>query len=156
MGWLLRTRYSQEAEIFLQLYWVNKMISTKFEASTGISQSRLEILSVLYKVDEISQSDLQKKVNIDSAAITRHVKQLEANGMVLRRRKSEDNRIILVCLTYHGREQIESSLEIKEHFMKEVLANVSTEERLVLENVLSQMQGNLENINAHPDSRHKS
>lgn len=152
----MRTRYSQEAEIFLQLYWVNKMISTKFEASTGKSQSRLEILSVLYQVDEISQSDLQKKVNIDSAAITRHVKQLEANGMVLRRRKSEDNRIVLVCLTNHGREQIESSLEIKEHFMKEVLTNVSAEERLVLENVLSQMQENLENINAHPDSRLKS
>ena len=148
MGWLLRTRYSQEAEIFLQLYWVNKMIGTKFDASTGISQSRLEILSVLYQVDEISQSDLQKKVNIDSAAITRHVKQLEAGGMVLRRRKLEDNRIILVCLTDHGREQIESSLEVKEQFMKEVLSNVSAEERLVLKNVLSQMQKNLEHIKA--------
>lgn len=144
----MRTRYSQEAEIFLQLYWVNKMIGTKFDASTGISQSRLEILSELYQVDEISQSDLQKKVNIDSAAITRHVKQLEAGGMVLRRRKSEDNRIILVCLTNHGREQIESSLEVKEHFMKDVLANVSAEERLVLKNVLLQMQKNLEHIKA--------
>ncbi|MBW5447601.1 MarR family transcriptional regulator [Cohnella sp. CFH 77786] len=147
----MNTRYSQEAGIFLQLYWVNKMIGTKFEASTGASQTRLEILSVLYQVDEISQSDLQKKVNIDSAAITRHVKQLEAGGMVLRRRKSEDNRIILVCLTDHGREQIGSSLEVKERFMKEVLANVSAEERRVLENVLSQMRKNLESLNAQPD-----
>jgi DNA-binding MarR family transcriptional regulator len=146
MGWILKTGFSHEAEIFLQLYWVNKMINMKFEACTGVSQSRLEILSVLYQHDEISQSDLQKKVNIDSAAITRHVQQLEATGMVLRRRKLEDNRIILVCLTDQGREQIETSLKGKEHFMKEVLANVSPEDHLVLINVLSKMQINLENM----------
>lgn len=86
---------SEEAEILYQLQGVNKVIGVKFEACTGISQSRLELLSLLYHADEISQSDLQKKVNIDSAAVTRHLKQLEAKGMVSRRRKPEDNRITL-------------------------------------------------------------
>ena len=34
------------------------MINTKFESSSGMSQSRLEILSVLYESDEINQTDL--------------------------------------------------------------------------------------------------
>lgn len=142
----MTTFCSQEAEILYQLQSVNKVISTKFEVCTGISQSRLELLALLYRVEEISQSDLQKMMNIDGAAVTRHVKQLESKGMVSRRRKSEDNRIILVRLTEQGRERIESSKKEKERFIKEMLANISAEKRLVLKDVLLQMQKNIENI----------
>ncbi|ANF38851.1 MarR family transcriptional regulator [Bacillus sp. CN2] len=131
-----------------QLQSLHKVIGTKFEACTGISQSRLELLAVLFYVDEISQSDLQKKVNIDGAAVTRHLKQLEAKEMVTRRRKPEDNRIILVRLTDQGRERIEASKKEKERFIKEMLAGVSEEERNMLKNVLSQMQNNIENMKA--------
>lgn len=124
------------------------MIGLKFEECTGISQSRLELLTLLYQVDEISQSDLQKKVNIDGAAITRHVKQLETKGMVSRRRKPEDNRITLVKLSNQGRERIESYKKEKERFMEEMLVNISTEERNVLLHLLSQMKKNIENIKA--------
>ncbi|MFD0771967.1 MarR family transcriptional regulator [Bacillus sp. CGMCC 1.60114] len=144
----MATYYSEEAEILYKLQSLNKVIGTKFEACTGISQSRLELLALLYQIDEISQSDLQKKVNIDGAAITRHVKQLEAKGIVLRRKKPEDNRITLVRLSEQGREQIESSKKEKERFMKEMLVNVSVEERNVLIYILSQMQKNVEKIKA--------
>lgn len=87
-------------------------------------------------------------MNIDGAAVTRHLKQLEAKGMVSRRRKPEDNRIILVRLTEQGRERIEASKKEKERFIKEMLANVSAEERSTLKNVLVQMQKNIENIKA--------
>ncbi|QCT31843.1 MarR family transcriptional regulator [Bacillus velezensis] len=139
---------SEAGEILYQLQSLHKVIGTKFEACTGISQSRLELLAVLFYVDEISQSDLQKKVNIDGAAVTRHLKQLEAKEMVTRRRKPEDNRIILVRLTEQGRERIEASKKEKERFIKEMLAGVSEEERSMLKNVLSQMQNNIENMKA--------
>ncbi|UJW59874.1 MarR family transcriptional regulator [Bacillus sp. A116_S68] len=144
----MTTCCSQEGELLYQLQIVNKVIGMKFEACTGISQSRLELLALLFQVEEINQSDLQKKVNIDGAAVTRHLKQLEAKEIVLRRRKPEDNRVILVRLTEKGRELIESSKNEKERFMKEMLANVSAEERSMLNKVLSQMQKNIENIKA--------
>ncbi|MCY8521664.1 MarR family transcriptional regulator [Bacillus atrophaeus] len=147
-GWVLTSFCSEEAEILYQMQCVNRVIGVKFEACTGISQSRLELLTLLYHANEISQSDLQKKVNIDSAAVTRHVKQLEAKGMVSRRRKPEDNRITLVRLTEQGRERIESSKKEKERFMKEMLANVSAEERRILIDVLARMQKNINNIKA--------
>ncbi len=145
---ILTTCCSQEGEILYQLQIVNKVIGMKFEACTGISQSRLELLALLFQVEEINQSDLQKKVNIDGAAVTRHLKQLEAKEIVLRRRKPEDNRVILVRLTEKGRELIESSKNEKERFMKEMLVNVSAEERSMLKKVLSQMQKNIQNIKA--------
>ncbi|WP_175406762.1 MarR family winged helix-turn-helix transcriptional regulator [Bacillus velezensis] len=147
-GWVLTACCSEAGEILYQLQSLHKVIGTKFEACTGISQSRLELLAVLFYVDEISQSDLQKKVNIDGAAVTRHLKQLEAKEMVTRRRKPEDNRIILVRLTEQGRERIEASKKEKERFIKEMLAGVSEEERSMLKNVLSQMQNNIENMKA--------
>ncbi|KAF6695996.1 MULTISPECIES: MarR family winged helix-turn-helix transcriptional regulator [Bacillus] len=147
-GWVLTACCSEEGEILYQLQSLHKVIGTKFEACTGISQSRLELLAVLFYADEISQSDLQKKVNIDGAAVTRHLKQLEAKEMVTRRRKPEDNRIILVRLTEQGRERIEASKKEKERFIKEMLAGVSEEERSMLKNVLSQMQNNIENMKA--------
>ncbi|PIK28908.1 transcriptional regulator, partial [Bacillus siamensis] len=67
---------------------------------------------------------------------------------VTRRRKPEDNRIILVRLTEQGRERIETSKKEKERFIKEMLAGVSAEERSMLKNVLSQMQNNIENMKA--------
>ncbi|HDR7951484.1 TPA: MarR family transcriptional regulator [Bacillus toyonensis] len=81
-------------------------------------------------------------MNIDGAAITRHLKQLEAKGIVLRRKQSEDNRIT----REKGREQIESSKKEKERFMKGMFVNISGEERKILIHVLLQMQKNVENI----------
>ncbi|MED4073921.1 MarR family winged helix-turn-helix transcriptional regulator [Priestia endophytica] len=144
----MTTGCSQEGEILYQLHYLSKVIGLKFEECTGVSQSRLELLTLLYQVDEISQSDLQKKVNIDGAAITRHVKQLETKEMVSRRRKPEDNRITLVKLSNQGRERIESYKKEKERFMEEMLVNISTEERNVLLHLLSQMKKNIENIKA--------
>lgn len=144
----MTTRCSQEGEILYQLHYLSKVIGLKFEECTGVSQSRLELLTLLYQVNEISQSDLQKKVNIDGAAITRHVKQLETKRMVSRRRKPEDNRITLVKLSNQGRERIESYKKEKERFMEEMLVNISTEERNVLLHLLSQMKKNIENIKA--------
>ena len=78
---------------------------------TGMSQSRLDILQ-LFEVGEISQKALQQEVNIDNAAITRHLKQ-EANEMIVRRKNPDDNRITLVSLTEEGRNKIQAFQEEK-------------------------------------------
>lgn len=41
-------------------------------------------------------------MNIDNAAITRHLKQLDTNEMIVRRKNPDDNRITLVSLTEEG------------------------------------------------------
>ncbi len=52
-------------------------------------------------------------MNIDNAAITRHLKQLEANEMIVRRKNPDDNRITLVSLTEEGRNKIQAFQEEK-------------------------------------------
>lgn len=129
-----------------EMYRVNNAINTTFDAYISISQSRFEILALIYQEIEISQGDLQKKVTLDKAAVARHLKQLEDNKVVSRRKKDGDNRIILVQLTDYGRELIESSQKEKEYFAKELLTDINDTELNVLRKILVQLNQNVERM----------
>lgn len=143
---VLSKDWSQEAALLYQMYRVNNAINTTFDAYISISQSRFEILALIYQEIEISQSDLQKKVTLDKAAVARHLKQLEDNEIVSRRKKDGDNRIILVKLTDCGRELIETSKREKEHFAKVLLTDISDTELTVLRKILVQLNKNVEKM----------
>ncbi|OED32385.1 transcriptional regulator [Planococcus maritimus] len=135
--------FSKQEQVLHQFKGLTNQISPKFERCTGISASRYELLSQLYKVDEINQSTLQKLVNIDGAAITRHLKQLEASGMVIKRRNPEDNRVIFVSLTDDGRERIIEYRKENTGFVKQMLHDFTTEEVDALSDMLQRMQDNI-------------
>ncbi|MBB3067736.1 DNA-binding MarR family transcriptional regulator [Paenibacillus baekrokdamisoli] len=134
------------AYILYRLLCLNKQISPKFERCTGIGPTRLDLLHQLYQVDEMNQTDLQKEVNIDPAAVTRHLKQLEADGMVTRRKSAADNRVTFVSLTDHGRTEIISFREEKGHFLSQLLHNFTQEERHLLADMLKRMQHNMNEL----------
>ncbi|MNP57133.1 Multiple antibiotic resistance protein MarR [compost metagenome] len=85
---------------------------------------------------------LQKIINIDSAAITRHLKQLEADGMVTRRKNPEDNRVTFVRLTDDGRKHIEGYKVEKKNFIHQILHDFSEDEIQDLASYLERMQNN--------------
>ncbi|HDR3658460.1 MarR family transcriptional regulator [Bacillus cereus] len=137
---------SKEAIILYKLHFLNKEVGSKFEGCTGMSQSRLELILQLYEVGEISQKALQQEVNIDNAAITRHLKQLEANEMIVRRKNPDDNRITLVSLTEEGRNKIQAFQEEKERFAASAFKGLSEEERDNLLNMLNHIQENIKEL----------
>ncbi|WP_431523617.1 MarR family winged helix-turn-helix transcriptional regulator [Paenibacillus pabuli] len=143
---VLSKDWSQESKLLYEMYRVNNAINTTFDAYISISQSRFEILALIYQEIEISQGDLQKKVTLDKAAVARHLKQLEDNKVVSRRKKDGDNRIILVQLTDYGRELIESSQKEKEYFAKELLTDINDTELNVLRKILVQLNQNVERM----------
>lgn len=135
----------QEA-ILILLKSLSNQISPKFERSTGISSSRYDLLRQLYITDEVTQSYLQKTINIDSAAITRHLKQLEAHGMVTRRRNPDDQRETFVSLTDHGRSHIMNCKEDRNRFVHQMLQDFSADEMKLLTDLLQRMQNNVNKI----------
>ncbi|MEO2258641.1 MarR family transcriptional regulator [Paenibacillus amylolyticus] len=143
---VLSKDWSQESSLLYEMYRVNNAINTTFDTYISISQSRFEILGLIYKEIEISQGDLQKKVTLDKAAVARHLKQLEYHKIVSRRKKDEDNRIILVQLTDYGRELIETSQKEKEHFAQELLTDISATELILLRKILGQLNKNVEQM----------
>ncbi|MEC2057514.1 MarR family transcriptional regulator [Peribacillus psychrosaccharolyticus] len=139
----MQCSFSNQEQILQLLKGLNNQISPKFERCTGITSTRYELLHLLYETEEINQSNLQKAVNIDSAAITRHLKQLEANGMVTRRRNPSDNRVIFVCLTEEGRKQIVGYKKEKINFVNQMLLDFKPEELESLSDMLNRMQHNI-------------
>jgi DNA-binding MarR family transcriptional regulator len=137
---------SSEETILRHFNDIYKQLSAKFERCTGISQSRLDLLHKLIEVDEISQRALQREVNIDNAAVTRHLKQLEAKGMVSRRKNPDDNRITFVSLTDEGRETIASLCQEKKQFIAQMLKDFSRDEQEMLSDLLMRIQQNVKDI----------
>lgn len=135
--------FSDQEKILHLLKGLSNQINPKFERCTGISSSRFELLYHLYQVDEVNQSTLQKVVNIDSAAITRHLKQLESDGMVARSKIASDNRVTLVRLTEEGRNRLLEYKEEKINFVNKLLTDFSQEELDIVTNMLSRMQNNI-------------
>lgn len=137
----------RENEAIIQrLFELNKRAMSKFEHCAGISQSRLEILRELFASEEITQRELQKKIQIDHAAVTRHLKQLEENGMVIRRKNPEDNRFTYVQLTQEGKRKVAAYCDEKQRFISNALKGFSNEESSILLEMLTRMQRNIEEI----------
>ncbi|WP_046213500.1 MarR family winged helix-turn-helix transcriptional regulator [Paenibacillus wulumuqiensis] len=133
-------------EIFNQIQGLHRQLTSTFERCAGISASRLQLLCQLYQSEEISQSSLQKLVGIDHAAITRHVKQLEAENIVIRRVSPKDNRFTLVQLTEHGREKIVAFRQEREDFLARMLEGFSTDEQEQLSGMLQRINQNISQI----------
>jgi DNA-binding MarR family transcriptional regulator len=133
----------EEDTIFELLQALHKGISPKFERCAGITPTRYRLLHELFQVSEISQISLQKTVDIDAAAVTRHLRGLEESGMIARRNNPADNRVTLVSLTDQGREHINSFREEKKRFINSLLTGFNEQERIALAEMLTRLQYNI-------------
>ncbi|MCM3390091.1 MarR family transcriptional regulator [Ureibacillus chungkukjangi] len=139
----MNIKISEQEELLFLLKTLSNQLGPKFERSTNFSLSRFELLYQLIQYSEISQSNLQKIVNIDHAAITRHLKQLESDGLVSRRRNPADNRETIVQLTEEGYKQIMSCQKDKLSFANQMFQQFSDVELQSLMVMLKRIQENI-------------
>lgn len=137
---------SEQEELLLLLKTLSNQLGPKFERTTNFSLSRYELLYQLVQFEEISQSNLRKRVNINQAAITRHLKQLETDGLVSRRRNPEDHRETIVHLTKEGHRQILDCQHDKRNFANEMFQHFDYEELQRLKDMLKRITENIVNF----------
>ncbi|MCQ4087618.1 MarR family winged helix-turn-helix transcriptional regulator [Saccharibacillus sp. JS10] len=135
-----------EASILERLQLLNTRIGTAFSGCAGVSSSRFRLMQQLFAIEEIGQSALQKSLGIDGAAVTRHLKQLEANNFVSRRTCPEDNRVTLVSLTEHGRLHVNDFVQEKSRLIEDLFEGFDAEERKTLADLLERMQRNADTL----------
>jgi DNA-binding MarR family transcriptional regulator len=84
----------------------NRELLVAFERGVGMTQARLQLLGELERADEggLHQAALQRRLGVDGAVITRQVRQLEREGLVVRNPDPADRRSLLVELTGSGRD----------------------------------------------------
>ncbi len=95
---------------FVKLLYEIKLLERKvtniFEGKLGISLTRFQIIKYLYEVEVATPKQMAQILEIDAAAITRHLKKLEEGGYVRKRRNEDNNREVLVEITQFSMSKI--------------------------------------------------
>ena len=90
---------------------LERKVANIFEEKLGISLTRFQIIKYLYEVDVATPKQIAQILEIDAAAITRHLKKLEEGGQVRKRRNEDNNREVLVEITRFSKNKIDQCVK---------------------------------------------
>lgn len=120
-----------------------RTMSDAFTDQVDMHRGQAVLLCTVAKVDGMTQSELAEQLAVQGATVTNMLQRMEESGLVVRRRDSEDNRLVRVFITDTGRAK---ELELTEQFraMQEaIFQNISADERVELRRLLQQLLVNL-------------
>lgn len=90
---------------------LERKVADIFEKKLGISLTRFQIIKYLYEVEVATPKQIAQILEIDAAAITRHLKKLEEGGYVRKRRNEDNNREVLVEITQFSKSKIDQCVK---------------------------------------------
>ena len=137
---------SAEALLIAQLLQTAKEIIAGFEQAVGMSQARLRLLAQFQQTTELSQADLEHRLAVDGAAITRMVKALEGQGLLICRAAPTDNRFTLVSLTDQGDQVLKDLLAKGMLFERMLMARMKPEEIELATSFLQHIRNNIHTV----------
>lgn len=135
-------KMEQLKQIILLMKTIDRQVTKQFEQQTDISMTRYELLFTLINKGTVSQQILKQALQIDQAAITRHLKLLEDEQLVERKRNEKNNREVLVSITEAGRSQLMCCQKGKNHYLEQLASNFSQQELELFNNFLMRLQHN--------------
>ena len=133
-------------QMMMTLKKLDRHVTQIFEKRTEISLTRYEILVSLLKQDCVTQKILQQSLAIDQAAITRHLKILEQQQYIERKRNEKNNREVLVTISDKGRAALESCTMFKDQFLDNLYNGFSNSELQQLQQFLARLNNNIEKL----------
>lgn len=101
-------------------------VANIFEKRLEISLTRFQIIKYLYEVEIATPKQIAQLLEIDAAAITRHINKLEEGGYVKKRRNEQNNREVFVGLTQYSKNKVDQC--VKETDIREFIGPEFTEE----------------------------
>ena len=115
-------------ELLYNLKNLDKNLLDLFEKKIGISLTRFQIIKYLHESSFSTSKQISQSLEIDAAATTRHIKILEKDGYVIKRRNKNNNREVLVELSEKAFEEIRRSE--RETTVQDIIGNEFTEKDL--------------------------
>jgi len=114
-----------------------------FARAVGMSAQRVHILVRLHRNGETSHSELRRALGVDGATITRLVKELERDGLVVRRLDPTDNRYTLAALTSAGSRFAGDLRRRHQTYQERLLDGISPQDQQRMLQVLERLRNNL-------------
>ena len=115
-------------ELLYDLKILDKKLLDLFEKKIGISLTKFQIIKYLHKSSSSTSKQISQSLEIDAAAVTRHIKILEKEGYVIKRRNENNNREVLVELSEKAHEEIRRCE--RETTVQDIIGNEFTEKDL--------------------------
>ena len=131
--------------IGLQLAHSAKHVGRAFNdalAEVGGSMPTWFILTNLKGEEWRTQHELARALHIEGPTLTRHIDGLEEEGLVVRRRDTNDRRAVSVELTDAGRAKHAEMLRAVQAFNQRLLAGFSADELDELQALLGKLEQN--------------
>jgi DNA-binding MarR family transcriptional regulator len=121
-------------------------------AKAGVNVSRLgyALLCRIQDDGPLSLPRLAELTHMAPAVVGRQVRQLEAAGLVTRRRDPADGRVFLVSATPEGRKVRQRMFEVWERHMLEVLSSWSDREVAQLAKLLTRLVDDMRQVSLPP------
>ncbi|AME09207.1 MULTISPECIES: MarR family winged helix-turn-helix transcriptional regulator [Gemella] len=116
------------SDLLYNLKIINQQLTYLFENEMGVSLTRYQILMYLKENSPCIQRKLCDTLQIDGAAITRHLKILEQGGYIKRSRNEQNNREMNVEITEYAKVKIDNCE--KEYDLNNILNSEFTHDDL--------------------------
>lgn len=112
------------------------------EAKLELSPGQLVVLYALYKKDNISISELSKKIFLDNSTLTGLIDRLERVDLVKRVDVPHDRRSYQICLTDKARKIEQQTKQVMRDIEHKMLEDCSESEIATLRSVLGRIYAN--------------
>jgi len=135
-----------ENQICFPLYVIAKEITglyRPFLDEIGITYPQYLVMMVLWENDGLPVSHIGEKLFLDSGTLTPLLKRLETKGIISRKRKKEDERVVEVFLTEAGKQLQQKACEIPGKIQTTI--GIETEDLLHLKETVLKILNKIEN-----------
>lgn len=134
-----------ENQICFKIYTAEREITKLYRSlleEIGVTYPQYLALLVLWEEKTISVKELGRKLFLDSGTLTPMLKRMEANGLVERKRSSEDERSVIISLTDKGLKMKEKAECVPTRLLERL--DMDGDELLKLDQTLTTILGKLQ------------
>ena len=106
-----------EGQLCFPLYAASRCVVNRYTPllkPLGLTYTQYLVLLVLWEKDGITVGEICDRLMLDNGTVSPLLKKMQQEGFVDKKRSDEDDRVVLITLTYEGRALQEKAKDIPE------------------------------------------
>lgn len=120
----------------------------RITASRGLTSNEFTLIRCFVDQEEWTATELTDVLPADASRISRLVDGLVSRGLLRRRRRTDDRRVVRLLLTDVGSVAVREVVDLVEEYEAQLLSGVAVDERGVMAAVLERILANHDTLEA--------